>query len=216
MAGWLVGAAPYAQLRYDSSKVPLRLKQFEERLVGRQANALAAEKRAAVAALLRYTEDHEPSVLLMRRTLRAGDRWSGQICFPGGKEEAIDNDLVATATRETQEEIGLSLNECSRFLGPLDPIHARSRGQVLETAVWPFVFVQTRPAPIELGPEAAHAFWLPLALAASGKLDSSYLYDLPGTQMELPCWRFEGEVIWGLTFTMLQSLLSLVNGDVGA
>jgi 8-oxo-dGTP pyrophosphatase MutT (NUDIX family) len=196
--------------------VQLRLEQFEKRLVGRQAKSLAADRRAAVAALLRYEPGDGlsgcPQVLLMRRAERQGDRWSGQVSFPGGKEEQGDSTLRETAIRETHEEVGVSLEACSRFLGPLDPIQAMSAGRVLPTAVWPFVFVQTRPTALELGPEAAHAFWLPLADAAAGRLDSHYLYDPHGAAVELPCWRFQGEVIWGLTFAMLQSLLKLVCG----
>lgn len=188
------------------------LDQIEKQLLGREPKALTAPKRAAVAAVLRYTEPHEPSVLLMRRAVRAGDPWSGQICFPGGKEEAQDPTPLATAMRETREELGLDLVKCSRFLGPLDAVQAMSKGRILPTVILPFVFVQTAEATLELGDEAVHAFWLPLRAAASGVLDASYLYDPDGANMELPCWRFEGEVIWGLTFKMLQSLLGLVQG----
>jgi hypothetical protein len=81
---------------------------------------------------------------------------------------------------------------------------------VLSTSISPFVYVQTRVAEIQLGHEAAHAFWLPLDLAARGEFDSSYHYDAGERTIVLPCWRYEGEVIWGLTFKMLQSLLDLV------
>ncbi len=181
--------------------------------MGRQVKVLPSEKRAAVAALLRYDQPNRPSVLLMRRAESPGDRWSGHISFPGGKEEAQDQTLLDTAVRETREELGVELQQCSRFLGPLDPVHAMSKGQVLQTVIWPFVFVQTQAPDLRLGEEAAHAFWLPLAQALSGALDSNYIYDPQGAQISLPCWRYQGEVIWGLTFKMLQSLLALVRDD---
>ena len=45
---------------------------------------LLAPKRAAVAITLR-SGAQGPEVLLMQRVERAGDRWSGQVSFPGGK-----------------------------------------------------------------------------------------------------------------------------------
>ena len=41
-------------------------------------------------------------ILLMRRAQREGDRWSGQIGLPGGHAEDFDEDLVATARRESR------------------------------------------------------------------------------------------------------------------
>ena len=188
----------------------LSLEQFESRLSGREAKQIAATRRAAVAALLRFEDEHRPEVLLMRRTEAAGDRWSGQVCFPGGKAEATDPDLRSTAVRETHEELGIELSHCSRFLGAMDSLPAMAKGRVLSTSISPFVYLQTSSVQIRLGPEAAHAFWLPLELAARGDFDSSYDYHADERTIALPCWRYQGEVIWGLTFKMLQSLLELV------
>lgn len=47
-----------------------------------------------------------PTVLLTQRTKNLTQH-AGQIAFPGGKTEASDASPIATALRETQEEIGL-------------------------------------------------------------------------------------------------------------
>ena len=152
----------------------------------------------------------------MRRAESAGDRWSGQVCLPGGMEESVDADLRATAVRETHEELGFDLTRCSRYLGPLDSLHARADGGILATSISPFVYVQTTSPVISPGPEAAHAFWLPLGRAFSGELDNSYRYEARGNKLLLPSWRYEQEVVWGLTYNLLQSLLQLVRfGHVG-
>jgi 8-oxo-dGTP pyrophosphatase MutT (NUDIX family) len=187
----------------------LTLQRFEERLVGRRPKRISATRRAAVAALIRF-EGSSPEVLLMRRAVREGDRWSGQVSFPGGKEEEGDASLQATAARETYEEVGISLASSARLLGPLDPVRAMARGKVLPTVISPFVYHEVERVEPVLGPEAQHAFWLPLAEARSGRLDSSYAYRLGPARMNLPCWNYRGEVIWGLTFDMLRSLLHLL------
>jgi len=48
----------------------------------------------------------EPEVVLTRRAARAAPH-SGQVAFPGGMRSSEDEDLVATALRETREEVGL-------------------------------------------------------------------------------------------------------------
>ncbi len=195
--------------------VPLSLDKFESRLLGRKAQEISASRRAAVAALLRFEDKASPEVLLMRRAEGEHDRWSGQVCFPGGMFEESDPDLHATAVRETQEELGIELGQCSRFLGPMDAIPATARGRILSTSISPFVFLETTPAEIRLGHEAAHSFWLPLRQARRGDFNSSFDYDAGDHTIAFPCWRFEGEVIWGLTFKMLETLLELVGSSHG-
>lgn len=145
----------------------------------------------------------------MRRPIHEGDRWSGQVCLPGGKAEDIDVDSVATARRETHEELGVALQECSQYIGALDDIQAMAKGRPLSTVITPHVFAQVRAPQIVLSVEAEHAFWLPLGRAARGELDSKYEYGHGTSKIYLPCWRYREEVVWGLTHKMLRALLVL-------
>jgi hypothetical protein len=61
--------------------------------------------------------------------------------------------------------------------------------------------------PILLGPEASAAFWFPLDAAAAGELDGKYEYRLGPLPMTFPCWRWDGRVVWGLTFKILRDLI---------
>ena len=92
---------------------------------------------AAVAVLLHDgTEGLE--ALFIHRAERAGDTWSGQIAFPGGRREPSDSDLRVTAIRETHEEIGVDLASAEP-LGVLDDMYPRT--PVLPpVVVRPFVF----------------------------------------------------------------------------
>ena len=164
-----------------------------------------ADRRAAVAMILRF--DPRPEVALMRRVTRADDPWSGQISLPGGGHESDDADMRATAVRETHEEIGLDLARCARPIGALPPMQARARGEFLSMWVWQYVFELERDTPFTTGPEADEAFWFPLQTAASGELDEVFAYEKDGKRRELPSWRFEDRVVWGMTHIMLSGLI---------
>lgn len=142
-------------------------------------------------------------MLLMKRVARDGDPWSGHISLPGGGYAPADPDLLATAIRETHEELGIDLAG-ARLLGNLKALSPLSSGPA-GIEVTPFVFVAEVAVEPRCGPEAEAAFWLPLALAASGALDGSYTY--PGTTRTFPSWSYEGHVIWGLTWRILSALL---------
>jgi 8-oxo-dGTP pyrophosphatase MutT (NUDIX family) len=190
--------------------VELTLEKFEQRLATHAPTpSPEVTTRAAVAILLRFQRE-APDVLLMRRAERDGDRWSGHVSFPGGLWHPEDGDLVGTALRETREEVGIELSTSARLLGRLDSMHARSRGEVLSLSVTPFLYVQEQATLPALGHEAQSIFWLPLGRAAAGELDDSYAYEREGISVRLPCWRFEHQVIWGLTYEMLRGLLRLV------
>lgn len=146
----------------------------------------------------------------MRRAERVGDRWSGHVSFPGGREEARDESLYRTAVRETREEVGLDLDHCARFLGGLDPVRAIARGRPTSTSIAPYVFAETSRSCLTLNHEVTRTFWLPLGAAAAGELDAVHVYQLGNERWELPCWRHDGETVWGLTYQMLSSLLELV------
>ena len=164
------------------------------------------ERRAAVAAV--FSPGDALKVLLMRRAERPGDRWSGQVSFPGGHAEPVDPDLASTARRETREEVGVDL-EAAELLGCLPTRRAKARGRAVPMTITPFVFVVDEPPKLDLGPEAAHAFWLPFGPALDGELDDHYLYDTGAARIRLPAWRHEADVIWGMTYEMLQELGAL-------
>lgn len=162
-------------------------------------------RRAAVAIVLRPRAEVE--VLLMRRARREGDRWSGQIGLPGGHADAGDEDLLATALRETREEVGLDLARSARLLGRLPAVQAKARGIVLPMWITPFVFhAESELAPVP-GPEADEVFWFPLTRARAGELAWTHRTMRATEERVLPAWRLGEHVVWGLTYEILSGFL---------
>jgi len=161
---------------------------------------------AAVAVLL-----HEGAegleALFIHRAERAGDTWSGQIAFPGGRHESADADLRATAIRETLEEIGVDLT-AAEPLGVLDDMYPRT--PVLPpVVVRPFVFGVAERPPITLSAEVQDAFWVAFrALAAPGAQREVTIHHR-GVDRVLPAYVVENRTIWGMTERILTNLLSL-------
>ena len=172
---------------------------------------LLVRSRSAVAAILRFGAGVE--VLLMTRAEHPGDRWSGHVSMPGGRHEERDSDLLATAVRETREETGVDLTRGARVLGRLAAVKAIAKGKILPMTITTYVFHLMEEQPIVLSPEAVETFWFPLERAARGELDAVYEYRLGPIPVDLPCWRWEGRTVWGLTHQMLGGLIRVVSGS---
>jgi 8-oxo-dGTP pyrophosphatase MutT (NUDIX family) len=80
----------------------------------------ASVRPAAVLVLLFPDEAGDARVVLTERVTRDGHH-SGEVSFPGGRAEADDADLTATALREAIEEVSLDVAAASvRVIGELD------------------------------------------------------------------------------------------------
>jgi 8-oxo-dGTP pyrophosphatase MutT (NUDIX family) len=179
------------------------------RLPATDVAALAHEKRAAVATVLR--EGHEgPEVLLIRRAEHPNDPWSGHMAFPGGREEPSDADLLATVVRETREELALDLERTGRLIGMLDQLPAVARGKRTGLTIAPFVFELVQDSPLTLNYEVAEVLWAPLVRLMRGDYATTYPYTIDGREVRLPAHDVDGRVVWGLTCRMLDSFLTLL------
>jgi 8-oxo-dGTP pyrophosphatase MutT (NUDIX family) len=167
-----------------------------------------ARQRAAVAIIFTPEPD---SILLIKRAEREGDRWSGQMAFPGGRWSPGDPDLATTARRETLEETGVDLDP-ARLLGRLDDTAPRTQA-LPPIIVSAFVFELDRPARLRLNHEVAAAEWVALdALLAPG-VYRGFDYQAGGIQMSFPGYHLGTGVVWGMTERILTPLVDLLRGE---
>jgi 8-oxo-dGTP pyrophosphatase MutT (NUDIX family) len=162
------------------------------------------EPWAAVAVILSSTPD---SVLLIRRAERPGDPWSGHIGLPGGRFDPDDSDLVATAIRETAEEIGYTLST-EGLLGRLEDVWPRTPLPRM-IVVRPYVFAVTGRGPVTPNPEVAEAFWVPLAELRRPTVLRDTIVSLRGEDRTFPAYHLAPGTVWGLTERILTSLLQV-------
>jgi 8-oxo-dGTP pyrophosphatase MutT (NUDIX family) len=145
------------------------------------------------------------AVLLIRRSERVGDPWSGHMALPGGRHGPEDANLAATAARETAEEVGLELR-ADHLIGSLDDVVPRT--PVLPPiAVRPYVFLlSTRPT-LSLNPEVAATHWVPLDHLLDPDTYHTVRLEIRGESRDVPAYRLEDGIVWGMTERVITSLL---------
>lgn len=177
------------------------MKEIEGRLAAAARAELvtdAALRRAAVLVPL-FVREGMLWVVFTRRTDTV-EHHRGQISFPGGVEEPGDEDLAATALRETREELGVSPEDV-RLLGALSPIVT-----ITDFAVAPFVGAIPQPyafTPAES--EIAEVIEVPLAALRDPAILETRV--LPGRDEPVLFYHHGPHVIWGATARILAELL---------
>lgn len=193
------------------------LQEIRARLADRPHETVDAgrvPRRAAVAAVL-HEADRGAEVLLIKRAEHPDDPWSGHMAFPGGRyEPENDPTLLDTAVRETLEEVGLDLARGAELIGRLDEVEAVARGgRPIGLVIAPYVFELRDAARPPLRPdptEVAEAIWAPLGPLVSGAAATTFPFRHEGEVHRFPAWDVEGRIVWGLTYRMLETLLSRV------
>lgn len=162
---------------------------------------LGTTKRRPAAVLLGVRDDDDPRLIL---TVRNGHlhAHAGQVAFPGGRSEPDDGGALATALRESHEEVGL------------DPVLVTPLGYLdcLETVsgycVTPVVATVAADARLRASPaEVAEVFEVPLAFFLDPANQHRYTMDYHGYQREMLEFVHGGHRIWGATAAILLNLL---------
>ena len=168
-------------------------------LRGKLLDGPEESSHAAVAILLRERND-DLEFFLVKRAEVEGDPWSGDMAFPGGKRGDDDRDLVETASREVLEETAIDLREKSK-LGYMKPIFSSVRTNM---KVQPIVYVYDEEPEVSLNYELTRYLWAPL----SELVQSRTKQDVKGWNSDV--YKYDGEVVWGLTFRMLEQLIEII------
>jgi 8-oxo-dGTP pyrophosphatase MutT (NUDIX family) len=150
-------------------------------------------------------------ILYIRRTSFEGDRHSGQVAFAGGKRDDEDENLLATALREAEEEVGIAAADVE-VLGHINHHHTISEFQVR-----PYVAVMDWPYRLQLDEiEVARAFTIPLNWLAQASNYRTEERQHPDSSRPWPVVYYDlydGEMLWGATARMTLSLIDVLRGE---
>ncbi|AJE20543.1 NUDIX hydrolase [Azotobacter chroococcum NCIMB 8003] len=164
----------------------------------------SAGRFSEAAVLMPITRSDEPELVL---TLRASglSTHGGEVAFPGGRRDPEDPDLVRTALREAEEEIGLPPG-LVEVVGPLSQLVSRHGIQVTPYVALVPDYVEYRPNDGEI----AAVFSVPLAFFCEDPRETTHRIDHEGRSYYVPCYRYGPYKIWGLTAMMVVELVNLL------
>lgn len=167
-------------------------------------------REAAVALLIRPGEELE--LLLIKRAEHETDPWSGHVALPGGRRDDADEDLLRTAMRETEEEVGVPLRTGGELIGRLDEVSPR-HPRLPPIIIAPFIFaVPLDTTPVIDSREVEAAIWVPFSALRDESATSEILITLEGGSRAFPSLVYGEYVIWGLTHRILTRFLEIIDG----
>jgi 8-oxo-dGTP pyrophosphatase MutT (NUDIX family) len=167
-----------------------------------QAESSALQRASVLLALFAPTSEQAPHLWLVRRSEDVRTH-RGQVALPGGKREPKDADFLATALRESHEEIGLRPGDVD-VLGVLDD-RETSTGYLIT----PYVgWVSTPFTPEPLVSEVARVFSVPLAAFADEPRRTRIPWQ--GAEREILSYEVAGEIVWGATASILRHFIELI------
>ncbi|EKP0309816.1 CoA pyrophosphatase [Aeromonas veronii] len=144
--------------------------------------------------------DEGLSVLLTQRSPRLRHH-GGQISFPGGRQDPSDENLIATALRETEEELGIPSQQIE-VIGTLNPLNTASRFEVL-----PVLGLLDDHYPLTLSrDEVEHAFEVPLTHLLDRRNHIPLTLYRGGKQHTIYWIPWQQHFIWGATASMINQL----------
>lgn len=161
--------------------------------------------RKSAILLLLYPFENDIYFPLILRNSYDGFH-SGEIGFPGGRQELTDADLIETALREAKEEIGINPNEVT-ILGTLTELYTGPSDFIVLPVVG---CIGSKP---EFHPdprEVKHIFEPNLNYFTDLKTVGCSEIQIPGDLVTTPYYELEGHKVWGATAKIIIELLAIL------
>jgi 8-oxo-dGTP pyrophosphatase MutT (NUDIX family) len=169
-----------------------------------QARSTPLRKASVLIPITRHGSGNNSEIVLTVRSENLKSH-AGQVSLPGGSEDDMDVDVVATALRESEEEIGLARDKVE-VIGRLGDMALPSGFQITPIVGLIEPGLQFKPCPIEV----AEIFHVPLSLLLdrNAYTSSTMTYDKQSRKvLELQFERFR---IWGATAAILYHLAQMI------
>ena len=175
-------------------------------LARRTKETITDKTRTSAAVLIPiYKDSGKYHIVFIKRTFWVPTH-QGQVAFPGGSRHASDKSLLDTALRESQEEIGLRMEDV-KVLGELDD-------QVTTTSnfiVTPFVGVIPWPYDFTLSKrEVESLFKVPINALMDKSRMKPEMEILNGEEVPSFAYYYKGKRIWGATARILNKFLDIL------
>lgn len=161
-------------------------------------------RKGSVMLLIKNIEQC-PYIVFIERS-DDGKVHSGQIAFPGGKKDESDESLLATAIRETEEEIGLASHDIS-VVGDLTQLYIPPSNFMVD----PFIGCVVQQIDYSINEkEVKRIIEIPLAdFFHEGVISNEDVVTTYRGPVSVPCYNLHGVQIWGASSMILSEFISL-------
>ena len=179
------------------------LKEF---LARRKKEVITEPTRVPSAVLMPlYKDKGDFHIVFIRRSITVPTH-RGQIAFPGGARHKTDKNLLDTALRETQEEIGVKPEDVT-VLGELDDQITTTSNFVLTPFIgiipWPYDFTLNKA-------EVERLLFVPLRALQDRKNRKPEMETLNGQEYPSFAYFYHGKRIWGATARIIYLFLEIL------
>jgi 8-oxo-dGTP pyrophosphatase MutT (NUDIX family) len=190
-----IGRGSEGTMRINVEQIRRFLESFRRRELGKP------DLKKAAVLMLFFPKGEDLYILLTKRTEDV-EHHKGQISFPGGSRDEGDEDLVATALRESDEEIGLS-RDAFQVLGLFDEYETPSGFAITPVIAYAPVLPPLRRNAIEV----AAILEVPVSLFLDGQNERVEKRVRNGRVFDVYYYRYGDYEIWGATAAMLRAFL---------
>ncbi len=162
-----------------------------------------ADGETKLAAVLVIIYGSEPTIIMTERP-KTMNLHAGEISFPGGTWKEDDNDLLVTALRETEEEIGLKVSR-DQIIGQLRPVITLNSGYTIT----PFISIMNRIPKLSPNSEIEkilHIPMLPLLRTLENDIDPVHK-----SIQEMYIFTYQNKIIWGASARILKQIVNILS-----
>lgn len=160
--------------------------------------------RAGVLMLL-FPRNGELHVLLTRRSSDV-EHHKGQVSFPGGSVDSGDKDIIATALREAEEEVGLRPDRVE-VLGMFDDVWTPSGFAITPVVGYTGGFPALSPSTDEV----EEILEIPVSFFLDPRNERVKKMERRGKEMKVYFYTYGVTEVWGATASILRSFLRALN-----
>jgi 8-oxo-dGTP pyrophosphatase MutT (NUDIX family) len=193
----LISKKDFIELVLEKSNTIDNLKNFDS-----SADDEFSTEQSGVLIIIQFNDEHTPTIILTKRSSNLRNH-AGEISFPGGRVSNQDRSILETAIRETQEEIGLSIQK-EKVIGYLAPTNTYTT----KILIYPFIVILGKISfPLQPNEEVDQVIEVPLEI-----LHDCMVVDEDHSSSDNKMFKFNvGEhIIWGATARILKNLLDLI------
>lgn len=183
----------------DYNGVAYQLKLAPKERLNFDLSKIINPKEAGVLALF-YPKNKKTHIVLMLRSQYKGTH-SAQISFPGGKKEKSDNNIIQTALRESNEEIGIDQKQITNIIS-LTKLYIPPSN----FWVYPVIAISNSTPNFNINYEVEKLIEIDIDHLLNTKISTKKMTTSYAKSIDVPCFILNGYTIWGATAMILSEI----------